>query len=86
MEFNATTALGLAAAVLTTSAFLPQVIKTWKTRQTRDLSLVTLAVLCAGIIAWVVYGIFRNDLPLILSNAVTLTLVGTLLALKLKYK
>ena len=40
MNFDATTALGLAAATLTTAAFLPQVIKTWRTRQTRDISLV----------------------------------------------
>jgi len=86
MEFNAVTALGLAAAVMTTAAFLPQVIKTWQSRQTRDLSLVTLLVLCAGIILWVAYGIFRNDLPLILANIVTLMLVGTLLALKVKYR
>jgi len=86
MDFNSTTALGLAAAAVTTTAFLPQVVKAWRTRHTRDLSLATLLALCLGIILWVVYGVLRSDLPLILSNAVTLMLVGTLLMLKLKYR
>ncbi len=86
MNFDATTALGLAAATLTTAAFLPQVIKTWRTRQTRDISLGMFLVLCLGICLWLVYGILRGDLPLILANAVTLALAGTILAFKLKYK
>ncbi len=86
MDFDATTALGLAAAVMTTAAFLPQVIKTWRTRQTRDISLGMFLVLCLGIILWLVYGALRGDLPLVIGNAVTLVLAGTILALKLKYK
>ncbi len=86
MDFDATTALGLAAATLTTAAFLPQVITTWRTRKTRDSSLGMFSVLCAGICLWLVYGILRSDLPLILANAVTLVLAGTILVLKLKYK
>ncbi len=86
MNFDATTVLGLAAATLTTAAFLPQVIKTWRTRQTRDISLGMFLVLCIGICLWLVYGILRGDLPLILANAVTLALAGTILAFKLKYK
>ncbi len=86
MDFDATTALGLAAATLTTAAFLPQVIKTWRTRKTRDISLGMFLVLCLGIGLWLVYGILRGDLPLILANAVTLALAGTILMFKLKYK
>ena len=86
MNFDATTVLGLAAATLTTAAFLPQVIKTWRTRQTRDISLGMFLVLCLGICLWLVYGILRGDLPLILANAVTLALAGTILAFKLKCK
>ena len=86
MDLDATTVLGLAAASLTTAAFLPQVIKTWRTRKTRDISLGMFLVLCLGICLWLVYGILRGDLPLILANAVTLALAGTILALKLKYK
>ena len=86
MDLDATTVLGLAAASLTTAAFLPQVIKTWRTRKTRDISLGMFLVLCLGICLWLVYGILRGDLPLILANAVTLALAGTIVALKLKYK
>ncbi len=86
MNFDATTVLGLAAAALTTAAFLPQVIKAWRTRRTRDISLGMFLVLCLGIILWLVYGVLRGDLPLVIGNAVTLVLAGTILALKLKYK
>ncbi len=86
MEFNATTVLGLAAATLTTAAFLPQVIKTWRTRQTRDISLGMFSVLCLGICLWLLYGFLRGDLPLIIGNAITLALAGAILVLKLKYK
>ncbi len=86
MDFDAITALGLAAAALTTAAFLPQVIKTWRTRQTRDISLGMFSVLCAGIILWITYGILRDDLPLIIGNGITLVLAGTILVLKLRYK
>ena len=86
MDFDATTAIGLVAAVLTTAAFLPQVIKTWRTRRTRDISLGMFLVLCLGICLWLVYGLLRGDLPLILANAVTLALAGTILVFKLKYK
>ena len=86
MEFNVTTAIGLAAGVITTAAFLPQTIKTWRTRRTRDISLGMFLFLCLGIILWLVYGFLRGDLPLILANGVTLVLAGTILAFKLKYK
>ena len=82
MDFDLTTAIGLGAAGLTTAAFLPQVIKIWRTRRTRDISFGMFLVLCL----WLVYGILRDDLPLILANAVTLVLAGTILVFKLKYK
>ncbi len=57
--------------------FLPQVIKTWRTRQTRDISLGMFSVLCTGISLWVAYGIFRKDFPLVPA--------GIILALKLRF-
>ena len=86
MDFDLTTAVGLAAAVMTTAAFLPQAVKTWRTRQTRDISLGMFLILCLGIILWLVYGYLRGDMPLILANGVTLVLAATILVLKLKYK
>ena len=83
---DTTTILGLAAAALTTAAFLPQMIKTWRTRQTRDISLGMFSVLCLGICLWLLYGFLRGDLPLVIGNAITLVLAGTILVFKLKYK
>ncbi len=86
MALDATTALGFAAATLTTAAFLPQAVKTWRTRQTRDISLGMFSVLCLGICLWLAYGFLRDDVPLVIGNAITLVLAGTILAFKLKYK
>ncbi len=79
------TIIGLAAAVLTTFAFLPQAIKTWRTKSTADISLGTFSALCIGISLWLIYGLLIGDLPLILANAVTLVLAGTILYFKLRY-
>jgi len=86
MDIDITTAIGLVAAVLTTAAFLPQVIKTWRTRMTRDISLGMFLTLCLGICLWVVYGFLRGDLPVILGNSVSLAFAGTILVFKLKHK
>ncbi|MFN4281094.1 MAG: SemiSWEET transporter [Alphaproteobacteria bacterium] len=73
------TFIGLAAACLTTVAFAPQVLKAWRSRSTRDLSLGMYLVLASGIVLWLVYGLMIGDLPLILANAVTLLLVSIIL-------
>ncbi len=78
------TAVGLLAATLTTVAFVPQVVKTWRTRSTADISLGMFLILTAGIAAWLIYGAIIGDLPLILANAITLVLAGTILVLKIK--
>lgn len=78
--------LGLTAGTLTTISFLPQVIKTWKTRSAKDLSLVMFLLFTIGIALWLVYGILINDLPVILSNMVTLVLAATILFFKLRFR
>jgi len=78
------TLLGLLAGVLTTIAFVPQVVKTWRTRSTHDISLWMFSILVAGITAWLVYGAIIGDLPLIMANAVTLLLAGTILVFKIR--
>jgi MtN3 and saliva related transmembrane protein len=80
-----TTMLGLAAAFCSTFAFLPQVVKTWVTRSTHDLSLGMFATLVTGIVLWLVYGIIRSDLPLIAANGTTLVFAATILYFKLRY-
>ncbi len=81
---NWVTVLGLAAAFCTTIAFLPQVIKTLRTRRTRDISLVMYLVLVTGVLLWFIYGFIIGDLPLILANGATLALASVVLAMKLR--
>lgn len=78
--------LGLIAGTLTTISFLPQVWHTWKTRSAKDLSLGMLSIFTLGIALWLVYGLWMQAPPLILSNMVTLVLAGTLLGFKLCLK
>lgn len=79
------TFIGLAAAFCTTIAFLPQVIQTWRTRSTKDLSLSMFLVFTTGIFLWLVYGLILRDLPLIAANGTTFVLSGTILYFKLRY-
>jgi len=80
------TILGLAAAVLTTSSFIPQVIKVIRTRQVKDISVTMYAIITVGISLWLAYGIVVNDLPVILANAVTLALVSMVLVLRVIWR
>ena len=82
---NLVTALGLLAGTLTTIAFLPQVVHTWKTKSTKDLSLPMLASFTTGVLCWFIYGMWIDSLPIMLANGVTLVLAGANLALKIKY-
>ena len=86
MEFNMITVLGLAAAALTTVAFVPQAVKSWRSRSTRDVSLGMMVILNVGIILWLVYGILRTDLPLIAANGTTLILASSILVCKMRFK
>lgn len=71
--------IGFLSAVLTTTSFLPQAIKTWKTRSTHDLSPLMFTLFTIGIAGWLIYGILINDLPMILANSVTIVLAGTIM-------
>jgi MtN3 and saliva related transmembrane protein len=77
--------MGLLAAFCSTAAFVPQVVKTWRTRSTKDISLVMFLVLVMGIILWLAYGVIIQDIPLIVANGITLLFAGTILILKLKH-
>jgi len=76
---------GYIAAVMTTLAFVPQAIKTIRTRDTRSISLGMYVVFTAGIAMWLVYGIALDSMPMILANIVTFLLSATILGLKLKH-
>lgn len=78
--------VGIAAAILTTAAFAPQAIQAWRTRSTRDVSLPMFLMMVCGIVLWLVYGLLIGDLPLILANAVTLLLAGSILVAKIRFR
>lgn len=69
--FDLVELIGLLAAVLTTAAFIPQVYKTWKTRDVESLSFPMLAMFFTGVSLWLVYGIYLSSPSLIFANSVT---------------
>jgi MtN3 and saliva related transmembrane protein len=77
--------LGVAAGTLTTLSFVPQVVRTWKTKSTEDVSLWMLLAFNGGILLWLTYGIILRKPSIIYANGVTLSLSLTLLGLKLKF-
>ncbi|SHJ48221.1 MtN3 and saliva related transmembrane protein [Arenibacter nanhaiticus] len=78
--------IGLVAAVCTTSAFVPQVLKTWRDKSTKDISLPMYCIFLCGTLLWLYYGLFHDSFPIVIANAVTSMLVCVMLFLKLKYK
>jgi MtN3 and saliva related transmembrane protein len=77
--------IGLLAAACTTGSFLPQVIRAWRTRSTRDVSALMVVLLVTGNALWLLYGALIGDLPLVVANLITITLVAIILVLKLRY-
>jgi len=83
---DTTLVIGYIAGTLTTISFLPQVIRTWKMRETKDFSLAMLLLFATGILLWTVYGIRTESLPVILANVITFLLIIVLLAMKIRYR
>lgn len=83
---NWTQIIGLAAGVCTAISLVPQVIKTIKEKQAEDVSLIMLLVLGTGLALWIVYGIKRNDLPIIATNSFSLLVNITMVVLRIRYK
>ena len=65
---------GYIAAVLTTAAFLPQLIKTLKTKKADDVSLITLVMFNIGVLSWIIYGYKISSIPILIANLITLIL------------
>ena len=83
---NASETYGYIAALLTAMAFLPQLIKTFKTKSANDVSLVMLIMFMTGLVFWIIYGWKANAIPVLLANITTLILNSSILILKLLYK
>ena len=80
-----TNIVGFIAAIFTTFAFVPQVIKVWRTRSTVDISLGMYSLFTLGVMLWLAYGILLDAWPIILANIVTLLLAGAVLVMKVKF-
>lgn len=83
MSSLAITLLGSVAGILTTGAWLPQVVKTWRSRSAADFSWGYLAMFATGVLLWAVYGILRRDVAVAVANVVTLALVASVAAIKI---
>jgi MtN3 and saliva related transmembrane protein len=77
--------LGFVAAFCSTAAFVPQVIKTWRSRSTRDISRSMFATLVTGSLLWLVYAWLQGDLPIFATNAIIFVLGSSILALKIRH-
>lgn len=84
MDYFATS-VGFAAAFLTTVAFVPQVLKIWRTRSAKDVSLGMYSLFSLGVALWLAYGVLIASWPVIVANGVTLLLTGAVVAMKLKF-
>ena len=78
--------VGYLAGTLTTISFIPQVVRAWRLKETRDLSLAMLVLFAAGILLWTCYGFWTDSLPIIAANVITFFLILVLLGLKFRYK
>ena len=78
--------IGILAGTFCTISFVPQVIRIVKTKKTTDLSLIAFSIFSLGVFLWLVYGILIKALPVILANAVTLSLVFIIVIMKVRYK
>ena len=78
--------IGYAAAFLTTTSFVPQALHTFRTKDVRGISLGMYSAFTVGISLWLVYGLLLGAWPIVIANAVTLSLAAAILAMKLRYR
>jgi MtN3 and saliva related transmembrane protein len=83
---NHTELIGYLAATLTTVAFIPQALHTWRLRSAHGVSLGMYAVFASGVALWLVYGLLLGVWPLIIANAATLVFALLILAMKIRYR
>jgi MtN3 and saliva related transmembrane protein len=83
---NPTELIGYSAAALTTIAFIPQVLHTWRMRSGRGVSLGMYTTFTSGVALWLIYGILLDAWPIIVANVITLSLALSILAMKIRYR
>jgi len=78
--------IGVLAAIGTTSSFIPQAYKVFKTKKTEDLSLGMFLLFCGGTVLWIIYGAMIKSFPVLLANSVTFILAFYILIMKIKHR
>ena len=86
MHLTSLDTLGFVAGALTTAAFIPQVLKSWQTRDLSGISLRMYSLFTAGVALWLLYGVALANWPIVLWNVITLVLAGGVLIMKLRHK
>ena len=76
---------GYAAATLTTLAFIPQAVRTWRTRSTEGISVGMYSIFTIGVALWLVYGALLSEWPIIIANGITLPLALYILVMKIRH-
>jgi MtN3 and saliva related transmembrane protein len=84
--FSGLELLGFVAGACTTLSFVPQVMRIWKTRSAKDVSLAMYFIFCLGVILWIFYGFFKGAIPIIVSNILTLFLAASVLVMKFLFR
>lgn len=78
--------IGIIAGIFTTVSFVPQLVKIFKTKRGKDISLYMYVVLTTGIVMWLIYGFLIKELPIILANAVAFVLCSIIILMRVKYR
>jgi len=85
MDLFLTEGIGVVAGCMTTSSFIPQVVRTYRTKSVGDISLNMYLLLCAGISIWIVYGALIGSVAVMAANVVSLVLTGAILVMKVRF-
>lgn len=78
--------IGILAGTLCTVSFVPQVVKIYRSKDAKSLSLWTFAIFLSGVFLWLIYGMLIRELPIIIANLATLILVLLVMLMKIRYK
>ncbi|MDA5092713.1 SemiSWEET transporter [Aliiroseovarius sp. KMU-50] len=79
------TLIGSLAGIVSTICWMPQTLRTWRTRQTKDLSLSTNLLVLLSVTLWLIYGVMLDAWPMVAANAIAIALVGSIIIAKLKF-
>ncbi len=78
--------LGYSACAVTALTFLPQVVKTWKEKSAKNVSLLMFVIAAVNEVMWIAYGVMRDDMVIIVTNAIMIVMAFTMISLKLRYR